>query len=152
MTENYCRVDAPPAELTLLRSKSFCPKVWFGEQSFEKTVTLTRNGTYASARFTSKSPEQSIAFYQRLVATYPNISITYEFLATGVAGYGKLDKNGCPSPIEHTFSTEAGLIALRALREWKLAADSKFLIQSFVCEVPTFKYDDDGDCIMMIKV
>ncbi len=153
--DNYCRIDGPQNQLILLRSKSFCPKVWFGQAPFETTVTLSRHslgpgqGQYVDARFKSRGPEQVLAFYKSLAAAFPEVRITYEYFAPGVAAHGAAPVQ----PVEHYFSSEQELVAIRAVRQWKLplTVDPKQLIRDFVKNVPVhpFRYDDQGDCIMI---
>jgi hypothetical protein len=155
LAENYCRIDAPQNQLTLLRSKSFCPKVWFGSAPFETTVTLSRHslglgqGQYLDARFKSRGVEQVLAFYKSLASTFPEVRITYEYFAPGVAAFGTAPMQ----PSEHYFNSESELISIRAVRQWKLSltVDPKQLIRDFVKCVPVhpFRYDDQGDCIMI---
>ena len=155
MAENYCRIDGPQNQLILLRSKSFCPKVWFGAEPFESTVTLSRHSLgpgqsqYLDARFKSHDAAQVLTFYKSLIATFPEIRLTYEYLIPGVAAYGSAPT----PPVEHYFSSESELIRLRTIRKWKLTltVDPKQLIMDFINHVPIhqFKYDDQGDCIMI---
>jgi hypothetical protein len=155
MAENYCRIDGPQNQLVLLRSKSFCPKVWFGLDPFETSVTLSRHslgpgqGQYVDARFKSQDAPQVLGFYNKLAAAFPEVRITYEYMAPGVAAHGI-----APAlPKEHYFSSEQELIAIRAIRQWKLplTVDPKQFISDFIQHVPIypFKYDSQGDCIMI---
>jgi hypothetical protein len=155
LADNYCRIDGPQDKLTLLRSKSFCPNVWFGSVPFETTVTLSRHslgpgqGQYLDARFKSRSAEQVLNFYSRLAAAFPEVCITYEYIAPGVAVHGTAPMQ----PSEHYFVSEQELVAIRTARKWKLTltVDSKQLIRGFAkcAPIDTFKYDDQGDCIMI---
>ncbi len=155
LADNYCRIDGPQNQLTLLRSKSFCPKVWFGSAPFETTVTLSRHslgpgqGQYLDARFKSRDTAQVLDFYSRLVAAFPDIRITYEYIAAGVVGHGTAPVQ----PVERYFGSEQELVAIRAVRQWKLqlTVDPKQLIRDFIKCVPVhpFRYDEQGDCIMI---
>jgi hypothetical protein len=158
LVENYCCIDGPQDKLTLLRSKSFCPKVWFGLTPFETTVTLSRHslgpgqGQYLDARFKSRDTTQVLNFYSRLASAFPEVRITYEYFAPGVAVHGTAPMQ----PSKHYFGSEQELIAIRAIRQWKLPLTvvPKQLTSCTVNNVSvepiyTFKYDDEGDCIMI---
>lgn len=155
MVENYCRIDGPQNQLVLLRSKSFCPKVWFNLDPFETTVTLSRHslgpgqGQYVDARFKSRSAAQVIDFYDKLAAAFPEIRLTYEYMAPCVVAYG----TASVPPVENYFSSESELVAIRSVRQWKLplTVDPKQLISDFIKHVPIrpFNYDEQGDCIMI---
>ncbi len=148
--ENYVRIDGPLLTLSVLRSKSFCPKVWFGLEPFEKAFVLTRNGGCCSAFF--RSAQVPVDFYRRLQEKYPDIRITYEYLSPQVAAHGSV-----PGPeTKHYYFSSQELIPLRSLHQWKLKleADSKQLIKNFIAEVGTFRtddscYDHEGDYIMI---
>lgn len=155
LADNYCRIDGPQTKLSLLRSKSFCPKVWFGSAPFETTVTLSRHslgpgqGQYVDARFKSRDTGQVLDFYSRLAAAYPDVRITYEYFAPGIVGHGMAPM----PPVERYFGSEQELVAIRTIRQWKLplTVDPKQLIRDFVKCVPVepFRYDESGDCIMI---
>lgn len=147
--ENYVSIDGPLITLSVLRSKSFCPKVWFGLAPFEKLFVLTRNGGVCSARF--RSAQLPVDFYKKLQEQYPDIRITYEYLSTQVAAHGSV-----PGPeTKHYYFSNQELISLKSARQWKLNldVDSKQLIKDFISEIKTFDTDDncydyDGDYIM----
>jgi hypothetical protein len=147
--ENYVRIEGPLLTLSVIRSKLFCPKVWFGLNPFEKTFALTRNGDFCSARF--RSAEVPVAFYKKLQELYSDIRITYEYLSPQVAAHGSV-----PGPeTKHYYFSLQELIPLKSVYQWKLnlEVDSTQLINA---EGPknTFStddscYDGEGDYIMI---
>lgn len=148
--ENYIRIDGPPLTLSVLRSKSFCPKVWFGGEPFEKTFVLTRNGGCCSAFF--RSATVPVEFYRRLQEKYPDIRITYEYFTGSLVAHGSVPG----AETKHYYFSPQELIPLRSIRQWKLSlqVDTKQIIKNFIPETSTFSmddscYDHEGDYIMI---
>lgn len=142
--ENYVRIDGTPLTLSVLRSKSFCPKVWFDLEPFEKTFVLTRNGNCCSAFF--RSSQVPVDFYRRLQEKYPDIRITYEYLTSSLVAHGSLPGG----ETKHYYFSNQELIPLKSLYSWKLRieVDPKQIIKDFSADDSC--YDYDGDYIMKL--
>ncbi len=136
--------------LLALRSKHFNPQAWFGEDTslwLSKPFTLTRHGNYVDARFNTTNPP--IAFYKMLVSRFPDIRITYEYFGGSTVGHGCIDATSA-RPNDYTPKSPSELAAIKGSRVWKLhlgeGEDPKQLIRAYL---EAYKYDDDGDCIMI---
>ena len=147
---NYVRIDGGPISLLALRSKSFNPQAWFGEDNslwLSKPFSLTRHSRYVDARFNTSAPP--IAFYRKLAARFTDIHITYEYFGDNTVGHGYIDATSA-RPSDYTFKSASELAAIKASRIWKLNVgereDPKQLIHAYL---DAENYDDDGDWRML---